>query len=267
MAMIYEIEVPQKNKVVSKETLEKEMEFFLLTLSHDMRAPFITLCGFVEELTYALNDLVEITDTALPHLTIEQQQQLRDTVDELPELKRFIDQSVSQLDTFLKDLLTLSRTSRRILQKELLNMDDIIEKVIQSLQPSVARVDVQITHSSIGQCTADREAIAEIFEHVLINALQYRATDRPCQINITSNVAHNLTTYSIEDNGRGISEDEQNKIFEPFYRAGKHDVPGHGMGLAYVRTLVRLHGGSVACTSIQGEGTTIFIYLPEPERS
>ena len=260
--MTYAIEVSQKKGVVANETLEKEMEFLLFTLSHDMRAPFITLCGFVDELTYTLNDLVAIADDAVPHLSVEQQQQLLDTVDELPEIKRFIDQSVNQLDTFLQDLLKLSRTGRRILQHETLNVDAIVERVIQSLQPTIAEVDAHITHGSLESCKGDPEAIAEIFECVLLNALQYRATDRPCQINITSNVDEDLITYSIEDNGRGVSGDEQGKIFEPFYRAGKRDIPGHGMGLAYVRTLVRLHSGSVTCTSILDEGMTISICLP-----
>ena len=255
-------EIPQKNNSVSGAILEKEMEYLLLTLSHDMRAPFITLCGFVEELTYTLNDLVAIADAALPHLNVEQQKQLHTTLDELPELKRFIDHSVNQLDTFLQDLLTLSRTGRRILQQEMLNMDDIVEKVIQSLQPSISEVEVYFTQNPLEPYNGDGEAIAEVFKHVLINALQYRAVDRPCQISITSNATQDLITYSIKDNGQGISEDEQDKIFEPFFRAGKRDGAGHGMGLAYVRTLVRLHGGSVACTSVKGEGTTIFVCLP-----
>ncbi|MCB0293221.1 MAG: ATP-binding protein, partial [Calditrichaeota bacterium] len=64
------------------------------------------------------------------------------------------------------------------------------------------------------------------------------------------------TVFSIQDNGRGIPEADLPKVFEPFGRAGTPDVPGEGMGLAYVQTLVRRHGGRIWCNSRVGVGTT-----------
>jgi signal transduction histidine kinase len=60
----------------------------------------------------------------------------------------------------------------------------------------------------------------------------------------------------VRDNGRGIAEEDMDKVFAPFRRAGKQDVPGEGMGLPYVQTLVRRHGGRIWCESELGVGTT-----------
>ncbi len=67
--------------------------------------------------------------------------------------------------------------------------------------------------------------------------------------------------FAVRDNGRGIAEDDISHVFEPFRRVGRQDVSGEGMGLAYVRTLVRRHGGDITCQSTLGVGTTFTFTL------
>ncbi|MCK4693850.1 MAG: ATP-binding protein, partial [Anaerolineales bacterium] len=64
------------------------------------------------------------------------------------------------------------------------------------------------------------------------------------------------TIFSIHDNGRGIAEEDMPKVFAPFRRIGRQDQPGEGMGLPYVQTMVRRHGGRIWCESELGLGTT-----------
>jgi len=68
--------------------------------------------------------------------------------------------------------------------------------------------------------------------------------------------------FRISDNGRGIASADLDKIFDIFRRAGRQDVPGEGMGLAYVRTLVKRLEGQIWCESMHGTGTTFFVSLP-----
>ena len=70
--------------------------------------------------------------------------------------------------------------------------------------------------------------------------------------------------FAVQDNGRGIAEDDIPRAFEPFRRVGRQDVPGEGMGLAYVRTLVRRHGGDITCQSTLGVGTTFTFLIAHP---
>ncbi|MBU1750826.1 MAG: ATP-binding protein, partial [Chloroflexi bacterium] len=86
--------------------------------------------------------------------------------------------------------------------------------------------------------------------------------DRPGEIEITAERGSNETTFTIRDNGRGIAAEDMDKVFAPFRRAGKQDVPGEGMGLAYVQALVRRHDGRIWCESTLGAGTTFSFTIP-----
>ena len=72
------------------------------------------------------------------------------------------------------------------------------------------------------------------------------------------------TRFWIRDNGRGIAKEDEEKILAPFRRAGKQDVAGEGMGLSYVRTMVRQHGGQIWFESEPGVGTTFYFTVAEP---
>jgi len=72
----------------------------------------------------------------------------------------------------------------------------------------------------------------------------------------------------VHDNGRGIAYADRSKIFHVFRRAGLRDVPGEGMGLAYVRAVMRRLGGDIHCESVLGRGSTFSIDIPDlaPQR-
>jgi signal transduction histidine kinase len=89
------------------------------------------------------------------------------------------------------------------------------------------------------------------------NAVKYLDHGRPGEIEVTGEANGGETIFRIRDNGRGIAEDDMDKVFAPFRRAGKQDTPGEGMGLAYVQTLVRRHNGRIWCESELGKGTTM----------
>ena len=75
-------------------------------------------------------------------------------------------------------------------------------------------------------------------------------------------IVHPEEAVTVRDNGRGIAKEEMDKVFTPFRRAGRQDVPGEGMGLAYVQALVRRHGGRIWCESELDVGTTFSFTLP-----
>ena len=87
------------------------------------------------------------------------------------------------------------------------------------------------------------------------------------EIEVTGEKDEIETRFFIRDNGRGIAKEDMDKVFAPFRRAGKQDIKGEGMGMAYVQTMVRRHGGSIRCESELDVGTTFIVTLsnhPEP---
>jgi signal transduction histidine kinase len=115
---------------------------------------------------------------------------------------------------------------------------------------------------SLPEVVADRASMEQILGNLLENAVKYLDSGRPGEIEVTAERDHGETTFRIRDNGRGIAEEDMDKVFAPFRRAGRQDVPGEGMGLPYVQTLVRRHGGRIWCESELGVGTTFTFTLP-----
>lgn len=103
---------------------------------------------------------------------------------------------------------------------------------------------------------ADALALSQIFGNLLANAVAYLDPSRPGALVITATQGPERTVFAVQDNGRGIAAADVPHVFEPFHRVGRQDVPGEGMGLAYVQMLVRRHGGDITCQSTLGEGTT-----------
>jgi signal transduction histidine kinase len=86
--------------------------------------------------------------------------------------------------------------------------------------------------------------------------VNYLDPQRPGRVWVDGENHSGETIYRVSDNGRGIQPCDIEKIFNMFERLGQNDMPGEGMGLSYVRSLVRRHGGTVTCESQPGTGST-----------
>jgi signal transduction histidine kinase len=95
--------------------------------------------------------------------------------------------------------------------------------------------------------------------------MKYKRSDVPLSLEVTTKNTGSNFVLSIKDNGIGISKDNLKKIFDKFYRVhtgNVHDVKGFGLGLAYVKQMVKAHRGSIRAESELGVGTTFIIVLP-----
>ena len=111
---------------------------------------------------------------------------------------------------------------------------------------------------------ADQMHIRNIFSNLLENAVKYAQGDVTIDIRIHSQ-PHRID-IEVGDNGRGISADEQKHVFEKFYRSQtvrREGIPGLGLGLSYVKSLVEAHQGEITIKSEAGIGTTFYISLPQ----
>jgi signal transduction histidine kinase len=167
------------------------------------------------------------------------------------------------MDQLINAILKLSRLGRREIKLEPVDVNAIVQATLDSLTYQLGEHQVAVTVGTLPQVVADRTAMEQIVGNLLGNAVKYLDPDRAGEIEITAQHNHDKVRFQIRDNGRGIAAEDMDKVFAPFRRAGRQDVPGEGMGLPYVQALVRRHGGRIWCESELGVGTTFTFTIME----
>ncbi len=251
-------DVKTKQQLVSElRQCREEFKKFAYIVSHDLRTPLINLKGFSAELRFALEMVQSSLDPLLPHLDDAQRPAVTTAIrEDIPESLEFIEFSVKRIDDFMNAVLRLSRMSRRDLLLESLDMDVLVQNVLETLSDQIGQRQVEVViESPLPKVVADRDSMNELMGILLKNAVVYLDPSRLGEVRVTGERNSKETIFSIRDNGRGIAAEDMHKIFEPFRRAGKQDVPGEGMGLVFAQTLVRLHGGNIKCASEFGVGS------------
>jgi two-component system phosphate regulon sensor histidine kinase PhoR len=111
--------------------------------------------------------------------------------------------------------------------------------------------------------SADSTHLTNIITNLIENAIKYSGEE--VSVKISAEQTTDYIAISIADTGYGISSAEKTKIFNRFYRgkASATDIPGMGLGLAYVKLLVDAHGGDISVKSSEGAGSTFTIKLPQ----
>jgi len=239
------------------ERSNEEVKNFAYIVSHDLRVPLINLKGYTSELRSALEVIGSNLDEALPHLIDEKRSAVATALHEdVPEALEFITNSVSRMDSFINAVLILARLGRQDLKPEPIDMNALVQTTVETMSHQLQEQGIEVIVGSLPHVVADRTSMEQIMGNILSNAVKYLDSSRPGQVEVSAQANGAETTFCIRDNGRGIAAEDMGKVFAPFRRAGKQDTPGEGMGLAYVQTLLRRHGGRISCKSELGKGTT-----------
>lgn len=262
----------QLNQAYSKlehyaaELAEKNSEItsFASIVSHDLRAPLINIKGFSRELQDSLELLTEKLQEARCNLSeTSRGEVVRVLEQDVPEALQFIGSSVDRMDRMIAELLKLSRIGRREWHNESIDMKELVGAILQTFNHQIEQKNIQVDLGSLPQLTSDRLAMEQIIGNLLDNAIKYLEPARAGRIGIDCKENGDTFMFSVEDNGRGIAAEDTEKVFDVFRRAGKQDVAGEGMGLAYVKTLVRQMGGRVWCEAELGVGTRMSFAIPK----
>jgi PAS domain S-box-containing protein len=252
-----ELEQRVTERTAELEAANEEIRSFAYIVSHDLRAPLINLRGFAAELKRAARTINDHIAPALLHLDENSRYELGSALQEdIPEALDFINAAVSRMDRLTSAILSLSRLGRRELSLEPIEMNLLVRETLDSLAHQVEQSEAEVTLGELPTVTADRTAMEQIMGNLLANAVTYLVPGRPGHIDIRGERHELETLFHVCDNGRGIAAADLPKLFQPFSRLGEPVAPGEGMGLAYVQTLVRRHGGRITCESAPGVGTT-----------
>jgi PAS domain S-box-containing protein len=255
----------EKIKAYSLELQEinEELKNFAYIVSHDLRAPLVNIKGFSDELSRSIGELGPLLDKLLRESPEKEQQKYREVLKkDIPDALMFIGSSVSRMDSLINSVLKLSRAGRRKLTPEPVRVKELVQTVVNSLAHQIGSRSVAMTIRDLPDVVTDRSALEQIFGNLLDNAVKYLETGRAGEIEVSAERNDDEIVFHVRDNGRGMAKEDIPRAFEIFRRVGKQDVPGEGMGLAYVKTLVRNLGGRIWCDSEPGGGTTFSFSLP-----
>lgn len=232
------------------ETADKSKSRFFANASHELRTPLAVILA-------ALELLQERVWSELPAFA---QAQLR-----------AVKANASQLLEMLNDLLDLARVDTGVvtLSKRSFELKSFLKAVVSQHQPIAVRknIHLELTGEPRVLLSADMEKLEVIVRNILSNALKF--TPEGGEISMRTRTEGEQVVIEVQDSGVGISAKQLPHVFERFATSGSLDseVRGTGIGLALVKELVTLHGGTVEAQSRQGQGTTFRVRLPRGDVS
>jgi light-regulated signal transduction histidine kinase (bacteriophytochrome) len=171
-----------------------------------------------------------------------------------------------RMDSLVDALLDQSRIGRGVLNRELVDLDDVLDTVLASVGHALEKSGIEVRRpSSLGTARCHRAWVSEVLATLVSNAISFNEkSTRWMEIGAEQG---NPTRYYVRDNGIGIAPADQDVIFELFRRLhGPADFGGgSGIGLALARKIVEHHGGRMWVRSVPGEGSTFYFTLEPGE--
>jgi signal transduction histidine kinase len=242
---------------------EQENELFVYSVSHDLRSPLVNLQGFSQELSLVVRDLRQLVlESDLPQDRKEKARRLIER--DAGEAISFIQSAVTRLASIIDALLRLSRAGRVEYRPQPVEVHATINRIVQAMNDTLSRKNAEVAVRPLPPCWGDPTAVEQVFANLIGNAANYLDPSRPGKIEIgtVEGETGSFTTYFVKDNGLGIPEELQPKVFVAFQRLHPSVAPGEGIGLALVRRVVERHGGRIWLESQPGVGTTFYVALP-----
>jgi two-component system phosphate regulon sensor histidine kinase PhoR len=230
--------------------IEEVRREFVANVSHELKTPLAAIKGYAETVELALGDDPEAA-------------------------KHFVSQIHGQckrLERLIADMMTLARAQAgtQHLRLTTVDLEDIVAESIATYAPVAVAKQMSLVHKRSSRefpnstiVYADREATLTIANNVIGNAIRYTAEGGTVVVSCRSEGRFGV--LKVQDNGIGIPENEQKRIFERFYRVDKsrkYERSGTGLGLSIVKNLTQSQGGEVQLRSRPGEGSVFEIYLP-----
>lgn len=252
-----------------KETLLKEitqknteLEQIVYVSSHDLRSPLVNIQGFSKELEISLDEIKTMLISEEVHNNKEEIINIMN--DDILSSLGFIGSSAMKMDSLLKGLLRLSRLGRAALTIERIDMDQMLARIVDSMQFQIQKKNIKIEVEKLPPCNGDQVQVNQLFTNLIDNAVKYSSDQKDSYIRVYPVFDNENSIYCIEDNGIGINPNHKDKIFEIFHRLNPESpIIGEGLGLSIVRRIVQKLNGQIWLESEINSGCKFYISLPK----
>lgn len=221
--------------------VNQELDYFVYSVSHDLRAP---LTGMLGVLLLAEKEVIE------------------------PKTKKYLQllkDGVKRLDCFISDILDYSQNCRLDKHVEVVDFKKMLDDITYNLTGVIGKVEGLNIETYIHDehtFKTDKVRLNMVLNNLISNAVRYRRSgDEPSFVKVNIVTNENGADIFVEDNGIGIKEKSQGKVFDMFYRGTSASV-GSGLGLYVVKEALEKLNGKINVSSVLGKGTKFAIHLP-----
>ncbi|WP_338216410.1 sensor histidine kinase [Companilactobacillus muriivasis] len=225
--------------------IERMQVDFVNNVSHELKTPVTSIEGFSETLLNGAKD----DPKKLDHF-----------------LNIIHDESV-RLSELIQDILSLSKVKRDTEKIDTINLNDDINRILDRQSITIKKHHIKVNQQYFGnpEVTANKEKINLVFRNLIKNAISYNKENGQIDLEVHHDEIENRIKFIIKDSGIGISEDDQARIFERFYRVDRSrslETGGTGLGLAIVKETLDTLDGDIRIESHKGLGTTFTVDIP-----
>jgi len=240
--------VASLSDVTRQHELQQTKNDVMALVSHEMRTPLTAIQGMSELLAQFDLDPIRSREMSIA------------IHDEAKRLTHMISQYLD---------ITRLESGATVLRRSALRIAPLVERTLLMLDPLAAERGIQLTRrldSAAAPVLADADLLSRAIGNLVSNAVKYSPPGT--EVVISARNAAEGVAIEVADHGYGIPEGSLNRVFEKFYRVPRVqdvDVPGTGLGLALVREVAELHGGSVAVRSSLGAGSVFTLWVPRCE--
>lgn len=236
-----ELENKVRERTLELETLNKELQAFNYSVSHDLRTPLRILRTYASILNQDYSK--KLDHNGLKYILN-------------------IQKSAERMDKLIMDLLNFSTVTRSEIHPEYIDMNEVAENIYYELATEDERNSFDFHKDILPTAFCDPSLIRQVWQNLIGNALKYSSKSDIKKIEIFAQENKNEVTYCVRDHGAGFDTNFSNKLFTAFQTLhNSEDFPGSGIGLAIVHQIIKRHGGSVNAESLLGEGSTFSFSL------
>ncbi|MCW3119631.1 MAG: hypothetical protein JWM28_3713, partial [Chitinophagaceae bacterium] len=237
-----DLEQKVQERTAQLETVNKELEAFTYSISHDLRAPLRGIIGFT---------------------TILEEDYTNKLDDEAKRITSVIKSNTIKMGHLIDGLLTFSRMERKDIVKIKIHTNVMVNEVIDHLREQNAGSNLQWNIQPLPDINGDANTIRQVWVNLISNAIKYSAKkELPC-IEIGTTIQKGKTFFYIKDNGVGFDEQYKDKLFKVFQRLhGADEFEGTGIGLALVEKIILKHGGIIWGEGEKDKGASFYFSLP-----
>lgn len=235
------------SKSTQLETVNLELREFAHRIAHDLKQPIRTLQGFISLLKRDLDTSITVKGEKYMH---------------------FITSSARDMTKFVDDLLLYAKSDQNSQPMEKVDCNTIIHQIKSNLATQLQETNATLFVDNLPTIQAHPSLILQVFQNLISNAIKFHQPTIPPVIKITSTEHRYNHVISIIDNGIGIEERHQKKVFDLFTQVHeKANHEGSGIGLSTVVKVLRRYNSTIKLQSVYGQGSTFNIIFPKQKNS